>query len=421
MEIYKVEGGNPLHGTIDIHGSKNAALPVLVATVINGGKSIIHNCPLLSDVDSITEILKILGCTVERQGNDVCIDSSEFCYCEIPSDEMMRTRGATLFAGALLARFKRASIAGCGGCSIGKRPIDIHIKAFRNLGVEVSYSSCTTDFDARHAHSGKITLDFPSVGATENVMLLASSLCGTTVIRNAAREPEIENLASYLRSTGVKISGDGSDCIKVTGTPFPTDGEVSIISDRIVAATYMGAVACTGGNVIMRGIYPGHISPVIALFRKMGMKIEFDKNSVNIRKDERCKNISYVSTETYPGFPTDCQPLLISAMAVAKGAGSVREKIFENRISHCSQLCAMGADISVNGRNIFVRGVERLRGANVMASDLRCGAALVVSALGASGITHISQTHYIDRGYENLCRDFSLLGAKIERIEKNDR
>ncbi|MBQ4629515.1 MAG: UDP-N-acetylglucosamine 1-carboxyvinyltransferase [Clostridia bacterium] len=417
MKVYKIEGGAPLYGEIDVHGSKNAVLPILAATVINGGISVIHNCPKLSDVDSILNILKILGCSVVRKKSDVYIDSRELHYCDIPIDEMNKTRSSAMFAGALLARSRKAFIAGCGGCKIGKRPIDIHLKAFCELGVDITCALNGIECSARHLHPGKIRLDFPSVGATENIMLLASSVSGITTVENAAKEPEISNLADYLRSIGVDIRGDGTDCITIKGTCFPGNGEVTVIPDRIVASTYASAVATAGGEIKVRGINPRHCSSFLAYLRKTGMKIEYGEDFFEIKKQCRCKNFPYIITNPYPGFPTDCQPLAIASMAVAEGRGVIREKIFENRVSHCNQLKKMGAKICVMGRNLVVDGVSTLKGAHLEAGDLRCGASLVLAALGADGNSYISGIDYIERGYEDLCRDFSFLGANIERIE----
>lgn len=417
MSRYKIEGGAALQGSVNVHGAKNAALPILAATILNSGKSIIHNCPDLSDVNSILTILKYLGCRVQRCGTLVTVDSSEFTSADIPVAAMKETRSSTIFAGALLARAKRAFIAGSGGCCIGKRPIDIHLKGFKALGADISFRPDGILCRAKHIHPSKIVLDFPSVGATENLMLASALTPGLTVISNAAMEPEIQNLADYLRSIGVSVSGDGTGDIYIKGTCHPTDGEVTVISDRIVAATYAAAVACAGGKVEINGISPGLLSPVLAILRRMGMTVICRRDGFYVEKPSRCINLPYLCTGPYPCLPTDCQPLVVAAMATAYGFGAVREKIFENRFGHCERLAAMGADISVNGRTAIVRGVPALHAASVDACDLRCGAALAAAALGAEGTTHISHIHYIDRGYENLCTALGRLGANIERIE----
>ncbi len=417
MSLYKIEGGTALSGKIKVHGAKNAALPILAATIINGRKSIIHNCPDLSDIRSIITILEMLGCKVLRDKDKLTVDSSQFCDTNIPDSIMRQTRSSSLFAGALLARTKRAFITGSGGCCIGKRPIDIHLKGFKELGIDVSFTPDGILCRAHHIKPGKITLDFPSVGATENLILVASLTPSLTVISNAAKEPEIKNLADYLRSTGVEIYGETTGEIYVKGTLSPKDGEVTIIPDRIVASTYLGAIACAGGSVTVDGISPSLLSPVLAAFRNMGMKINFAENSFSIEKPNRLINLPYVATGPYPEFPTDSQPSLISAMATSVGFGAVREKIFENRFGHCKRLSDMGADIRVNGRIAMIHGVDILKGTMVDACDLRSGAALTSAALGAEGTTYISNIHYIDRGYQDLCSDLKKLGAKIERID----
>lgn len=417
MSHYKIKGGTSLSGSIRVHGCKNAALPILAATILNGGKSTIHNCPHLSDVESIINILKTLGCQVSRNGNDVIVDSSIFSGRDLPASVMRETRGSSLFAGALLARTGRAFIAGSGGCSIGKRPIDLHLKAFKELGADVSFRPDGILCRALHIHPCKINLDFPSVGATENIMLSTALSPSPTIITNAAKEPEIQNLADYLRSIGVHIKGDGTSEIYIKGTTCPKNGEATVIPDRIVAATYVSALSCAGGKIEVNGISPGLISPVLAIYRRMGIKVSTLKDGFSVERVSRCINLPHISTGPYPQFPTDCQPLVIASMATAYGFGSVREKIFENRFCHCQRLSAMGADIEVSGRIALVRGVCSLKGAYVDACDLRSGASLTAAALGADGDTYISQIKYIDRGYENLCSDLNSLGAKIERIE----
>ena len=417
MSFYKIEGGAALQGSIDVHGAKNAALPILAATILNNGISVIHNCPDLSDIESIITILRSLGCRVTRDGGLVTVDSSGFTSADIPLEFMKQTRSSTIFAGALLARTKRAFIAGSGGCCIGKRPIDLHLMGFKALGADVSFRPDGILCRAPHICPCKIHLDFPSVGATENLMLASSLTPGLTVISNAAKEPEISNLADYLRSIGVGIKGDGTSEIYIKGTCSPSDGEVTVIADRIVAATYAACVACAGGRVDVRGASPSLLSPVVATLRRMGMTIECRNDGFVAHKSSRCINLPYLCTGPYPALPTDCQPLIVAAMTTSYGFGALSEKIFENRMAHCKRLCDMGADISVSGRTAMVRGAERLHGAAVDASDLRCGAALVAAALGAEGTSFVSGVHYIDRGYENLCTALKSVGANIERIE----
>jgi len=418
MNRYKIEGGHKLRGNVSVHGSKNAALPILAASVINGGKSVIHNCPGLSDIKSTIEILEILGCETHFCDNDLMIDSSKLCLCDIPSCVMSKTRSSSVFAGALAARCKKAYIASSGGCRIGLRPIDIHLDAFKSMGMKIHDQGDAVVCDARNMEPCAVYLKFPSVGATENAMLASSLTKGTTTIINAAMEPEIVNLALYLKSIGVKIRGEGTSVISVEGTDSPTDGEVSVIPDRIVASTYAIAALITGGDISVEKVIPSHFSPVIAILRKMGAQIECFHDKINVKCNGKLKNIPYVTTAPYPGFPTDAQPLLLALMSVSTGFGMVRESIFENRFSHCHSLNAMGANIEIKGKYALVNGAVSLKGAEVEATDLRCGASLCLAGLVADGITRISGTEYIDRGYEDLCRDLKLLGANIERIEQ---
>ena len=417
MNRYKIEGGNKLQGEITVHGAKNAALPILAACIINGRKSIIHNCPDLSDIKNTIEILTVLGCDVERCGNDVYVDSSNLKLCTIPEGIMNKTRSSTVFAGALSSRCKRAYIAGSGGCQIGARPIDIHLDAFKTMGMDVTGCGNAVILDAGNMKPSVIYLRFPSVGATENVMLAASGIPGCTTLYNAAMEPEIVNLASYLRSIGVKITGDGSDVITICGTTKFTDGEVTVIPDRIVASTYILAGLITGGEILVNSVNPRHISPVVATLRKMGAGINCFASSVKVKNNVKLTNVPYISTMPYPGFPTDAQPLMTALMSVSEGVGVVRENIFENRLGHCRRLSLMGANISVNGKYACIKGVKSLHGAHVDACDLRSGASLCVAALAAKGTSFISNIHYIERGYENICADLQSLGAKIERVE----
>lgn len=417
MNRYKIEGGNKLSGNIDIHGAKNAALPILAATVINSGKSVIHNCPDLSDIQSTIEILELLGCRVSREGKTVTVDSSNLYLCDIPKGIMSKTRSSTMFAGALAARCKKAYIAGHGGCQIGLRPIDIHLEAFKTMGMDILETSEGVVCLAHNMKPCTVCLKFPSVGATENVMLASSLTQGCTTIINAAMEPEIVNLASYLRSIGVKITGDGTPKISIWGTLSPKDGTVCVIADRIVASTYAAAALISGGEVSLSGVIPRHLSSFIAVLRKMGAEVKCTSDTISVKSNKDLINIPYISTAPHPGFPTDAQPVLISLMVLAKGCGIVREQIFENRFGHCHRLIKMGADIDIQKSFACIKGVKSLKGTEVDACDLRCGAALCIAALAAEGTSVITNTHYIDRGYENLCEGLKALGANAERIE----
>lgn len=417
MNRYKIQGGNMLNGSIDIHGAKNAALPILAATVINSGKSVIHNCPDLSDIQSTIEILELLGCTVTRDGSTVSVDSSNLFLCDIPKGIMSKTRSSTMFAGALAARCKKAYIAGHGGCQIGLRPIDIHLEAFKTMGMDILETPEGVICSAYNMKPCTVCLKFPSVGATENVMLASSLTEGCTTILNAAMEPEIINLADYLRSIGVKITGDGTPKISIWGTSHPEDGKITVIPDRIAASTYAAAAVISGGEISICKVIPRHLSTFIAVLRKMGADVSCIGDKITVKRKRNLSNVPYISTAPYPGFPTDAQPVLVSLMTLSNGTGIVREQIFENRFGHCLRLIKMGADIDIQKSFACIRGVKRLKAAEVDACDLRCGAALCVAALAAEGVSVISNTHYIDRGYEELCDGLKALGADAERIE----
>jgi len=414
---YKIHGGHRLSGEVVIHGSKNAALPILAATLLNGGKNLIHNCPELTDTENMAEILRYLGCSVMRDGKDVMIDSSNLNSKEIPGHMMCKTRSSTLFAGALAARRKRVFISDSGGCSIGARPIDIHLMAFEKMGMKISAIDGGILCSAGEMKACSVRLPFPSVGATENIMLASALTPGVTTIFNAACEPEICNLSDFLKSIGVGVAGAGTSVICISGASRPQNGEVTVIPDRIVAATYAVCAAITGGCVRVEGITPSHLSPVLAILRQMGCTISFGNDFFTVECRKRTENIPLIKTGPYPYFPTDSQPLLMSLMTVSKGVGAVSERIFERRFGHCERLRHMGADIKIIGNSACVRGVSRLKGCCVDACDLRCGAALVAAALAADGTTMISRTDYIERGYENLCTGLSGLGADIERID----
>lgn len=415
MSRYKVEGGYKLKGNVHIHGAKNAALPILAATVINADKSVIHNCPHLSDVENTIEILKVLGCTVEQCGSDIYVDSTKASYTCIPRDMMKKTRISTLFAGSLAARFKMSYIADSGGCLIGSRPIDIHLNAFKKMGMNIKFGD-TIQCRADAMHSCRINLPFPSVGATENIMLASSRFTGSVLITNAAKEPEIINLAEYLISIGADIKGAGSDKVLIRGCDCTKKGEVCIIPDRIVASTYACCIAACGGEAYI-DCPPHLLSSVISILRKMGVLVFCEKNGFFVKSEKRCINVPYVCTGPYPSFPTDCQPLIVSLMSVSEGMGVIKEKIFENRFGLCEKLNKMGANISVNGRTAVICGVKNLKNCDTDACDLRCGAALILAALATDGIEYIGGTEYIERGYEDICADLRCLGAKTERID----
>lgn len=412
-----VEGGVPLLGEIRVQGAKNAVLPILAATVMAGEKCVLHNCPRLRDVEKTDLVLKRLGCSVERYGNTVIIDPDGFCTCEICDDLMREMRSSIIFLGAIITRCGEARVSMPGGCPIGLRPIDLHLKALKELGVnireEYGYIICT----AKKLKGADIHLDFPSVGATENIMLAAVCAEGTTTILNAAREPEIADLAAFLNAMGAKVSGAGSSFVTIKGVKALKGAEYSVMPDRIVAATYLAAAAATDGEIFLTDADPSSMGAMLHVLREMGARMVVNKNTIHLKSRGRLKNVHMLRTMPYPGFPTDIQSPFMALAATAEGTGIFVENIFENRFRHVDELIRMGADIKVEGRSAVVRGVKELYGSKVVARELRGGAALVLAALCAQGESEISGVRYIDRGYEDIEKQLSKCNAKIKRIE----
>ncbi len=417
MAYIHVTGGHPLEGRVEVQGSKNAVLPILAATLLNGGKSVIHHCPDLSDVRISLDILRFLGCDVAFENGTVTVDSTNVENNYIPDELMHQMRSSIVFLGAILARRQSAVMSYPGGCEIGPRPIDLHLKAFREMGVRVDETQGFVYCEAKQPKPACLHLDFPSVGATENIMLTAVMAEGTTVLNNAAREPEIVDLQNFLNAMGARVRGAGGDVIRITGVPALHDAEYTIIPDRIVASTYLAAVMAAGGMVEIASVVPRHFSAFIAAARDCGAKVLTRRDAVVVSAPRAIAPIDIVHTSPYPGFPTDAQSLLMSVLACARGTSIIRETIFEGRFKHAAELARMGADIRVTGKSAVIRGVRNLTGCTVDACDLRSGAALVVAALRAKGDTQIRNVHYIDRGYERLEQDLQALGAEIERVE----
>lgn len=417
MEKLVIDGGIPLCGKIDLQGSKNSALPVLAATAAVDGISVIHNCPDLSDVAAAVKILEHIGCKVKREGHTVIVNARNACGFEIPETQMREMRSSIVFLGALLSRFGKAAVTPPGGCEIGLRPIDLHLSSLRSLGVSVCENGGILECRAENGMKGcHISLAFPSVGATENIILSALSAQGETVITNAAREPEIIDLADFLCSCGAKISGAGQSTVRISGVKRLTGTEHRIIPDRIVASTFMAAAAATGGEITVNGAVREHLSPIIPVFETVGCRTEFSGNEMRISAPRKLTRVKSLWTMPYPGFPTDSQAIIMAMLVTAKGTSVVTEKIFENRFRHVPELIKMGADIRVeDGCVAVIDGVERLHGARVSAGDLRGGCALVVAALGAAGRTEIDRIYHIDRGCEAIEKSFSQLGARIKR------
>lgn len=411
-----INGGKPLSGETEICGAKNAALPILAATVLCDGISVIHNCPDLSDVDAAVKILSHLGCKCKREGSTVIVDSTGVTSNCIPDDLMREMRSSIVFLGAIAGRTGAADLSFPGGCELGPRPIDLHLAALRQLGVEIDENHgrllCRTD----GIKGAVINLSIPSVGATENIMLAACISKGKTVIHNAAREPEIDDLADFLNKCGADVRGAGSSNIEIYGVSSLSGCEHTVIPDRIIAATYMSAAAVSGGSVVIRNIVLPHLFPVIEYFKEAGCRLDFGRNSLRITPPTRLQPLPTVRTMAYPGFPTDAQPPMLAMSTVAEGTSMFVETIFENRFRYVSELVRMGAKIKVEGRVAVVEGVSSLSGAEVSATDLRGGAAMVVAALAARGTTVIDNISHIERGYEKIENALSAVGADIKCV-----
>lgn len=416
MSKLVINGGKRLEGEIDIQGSKNAVLPILAATVINGGKNVIHNCPDLRDVKITVEVLKSLGCSAEKHGNMLIVDSSEFDSEVIDESLMRQMRSSIIFLGAIIARCGRAKVSMPGGCEIGNRPIDLHLKALKKLGVNIEEEHGYINCEAKKLAGTDIHLDFPSVGATENIMLTACTAEGTTVITNAAREPEIVDLERFLNRMGAKISGAGGDVIRIDGAKKFYGIEHTIIPDRIVAGTYLCAGAATNGSIVLKNALPHHMQSMINSLKDMGCRIYTERSKIILSPHGSLKPLAKVRTMPYPGFPTDIQSPFMALCSLANGTSMFVENIFENRFQHVEELIRMGADIEVDGRVAVVHGVKRLSGAKVVAKELRGGGALVIAALAADGESEIEGTVYIDRGYECIEKYLSRCGGDIKRV-----
>lgn len=411
MEDYIVCGKSPLDGKLKVYGAKNAVLPILAGSVLSGGAVLLKNCPRLSDVSYTIEILNRLGCKTAFDGDEIIVNPAGInsCRVEAGSGDM---RSSINFLGALAGRFGEAALPMPGGCKLGKRPIDIHIRALKAMGVEVE-----TVGDMIYAHgrpkSANVYLDFPSVGATENVILAAVNAPGITVLSNAAREPEIVDLCRFLRAMGARIHGDGSDMIRIEGVSRLDGCEYTIMPDRIVAATYMCAVMTAGGRLEIENVIRPHLEEVVAVLARCGGEISWAADRVRITAPNVIGRVGTVRTQVYPGFPTDCQSQVMAVMACSLEGGRIIENIFESRFKIVPELIRMGADIRCAGREAVVRG-GRLRGTDLRAEDLRGGAGLVIAALGAEGESRITGTEYIARGYRDLAGELSRAGAKIK-------
>lgn len=420
MDKLIINGSKRLTGEIEVHGSKNSVLPILAACVLSQGENIIHNCPMLSDVDAALKILVELGCKVKREEHTVCVDSSGVNGFEISDSLMREMRSSVIFLGAILGRTGKAVLSTPGGCEIGLRPIDMHISAMEQLGAEVFEEHGRLHFECKNGlRAARVILPFPSVGATENIMIASCVAKGTTVITNAAREPEISDLADFLNGCGAKIHGAGDSTIIIDGVERLTATTHTVIPDRIAASTYLLAGAITHGRVCIKEIIPAHLGALIPVLKQSGCDVSVSNRWICISSPPRLSRVKTVRTMPYPGFPTDVQAPLTAMLSVADGTSVVVENIFECRYKHVSELIRLGAKINVEGRTAVIEGVPYLTGASVVSPDLRGGFALVIAGLAAKGETVISGVEHIDRGYENPEKLLSLLGADIKRIKEN--
>jgi len=412
-----VTGKKAIHGEVTISGAKNAVLPIIVGALLAEDITVLHDVPKLSDVATIKEVLEILGAKITFENHTMTIDSRDLNNWDAPYNYVQKMRASVLIMGPLLARLGKAKISMPGGCAIGTRPIDLHLKGLEALGadIQINHGDMNAVVPGGKLKGNRIYLDFPSVGATEHIMMAATTAEGTTVIENAAEEPEIVDLANFLNSMGANVRGAGTNVIKIEGVEKLHGTTYTIIPDRIEAGSYMIAAAITGGDLLVKNVIIDHIKPLIAKMIECGVEIIEEGSNLRVRSNGRLKAVD-IKTMPYPGFPTDMQAQFMALMTVAEGTSVFTETVFENRFMHADELRRMGANIKIDGRNAIVEGVSRLTGCKVKATDLRAGAALIIAALAAEGQTEITELQYIDRGYEDLIEKFQTIGADIVRI-----
>lgn len=415
-----VHGGRPLKGKIRVSGAKNAVLPVIAASILGTkGTSVIEEVPKLEDVFTITEVLKHLNIKAEYKDGKLIVNAVQNITTEAPYEYVSKMRASVLVMGPLLAREGRAKVALPGGCAIGSRPIDQHLKGFEALGATVHLGNGSIEAKAPKGLKGaKIYLDIPSVGATENIIMAASLAKGTTIIENAAEEPEIVDLANYLNAMGAKIRGAGTGTIRIEGVTELEGVRHSVIPDRIEAGTYMIAAAMTKADLFVEGAISDHLYPLIAKLNEMGIETIDSDEGIQVNASKSELNAVDIKTLPYPGFPTDLQAQMLALLSISNSSSVVTETVFENRFMHVEELKRMNANIKIEGRSAFIKGVNTLKGTKVAATDLRAGAALILAGLVAEGYTEISSVHHIDRGYDNIVQKLQEIGAKIERFDE---
>ena len=415
MAKYIIKGSNKLEGKVKISGSKNAALPIIAASILNAGKTTLYNVPNIHDTQMMFEILKNLGGKVEKKNNKIIIDTSKIKKYEISEDLMRQMRSSVILAGSLIGKYQKAIFSYPGGCDIGTRPIDLHLKGFEKLGINITKNYVNISCICDKIVGEKIDLDFPSVGATENIMLASCLGEGTTQINNAAREPEIIDLQNFLNKMGAKIQGAGSNKIQIEGVKKLNDVSYNIMPDRIETGTFLCAAAMSQGNIIIENTNINHITPIISKLEEANCKLKLEKDKIELKAPKKLKALE-IRTMPYPGFPTDMQSIFVSMLTIAKGTSIIVENIFESRYKFTQELIRMGAKITIEGKSAIVKGTRKLYGANVNATDLRGGAALVLAGIVAKGETTIENIEYILRGYENLNKKLENLGVNIKMV-----
>lgn len=416
MYSYIINGGKKLHGEVAISGSKNASLPILAGSIISGKITKLYNVPDIEDVRTTLAILKQLGCKIKKDKNKIVINSKDMCKTTIPDDLMRKLRSSVIIAGAIIARFKEAKFSYPGGCDIGARPIDLHLENFKKIGIKINENSSFIECKCDKITTKNIQLDFPSVGATENLILASVIGNHEITINNSAMEPEIIDLANFLNRAGAKIYGAGTNIIKIKGVERLKEVSYKIMPDRIEAGTFLVAGAITGGSIKINQVVPEHIAPVIAKLKECGCEIITDKNSIYLSANKKLKAVD-IKTMPYPGFPTDLQPIFSTLLTLCKGTSIVSENIFENRFKFIQEIKRMGAKATIEGKTLIIKGVRKLHPAELESTDLRGGASLVLAGLATKGKTKVKKLEYLLRGYENFDKKLIQLGADIIREE----